>query len=276
MVVKFSNMMPNDSNTIIVDALNLAYRFLHQRKTDFAEDLCNTILSLANSYKATNIIVACDFGSSKYRLSLYPGYKSARKEKFETQTQEEKEKFTIFFEEFEKSLELMVEYFTLFRFKGVEADDIAAYLVKYKNDFNLGNIWLISSDKDWDLLIQDNVSRFSYVTRKEITVDNWHEHYSVPIEEYISLKVLTGDSGDSIPGVEGVGPVRAASLISEYGGALDIANALPLAGKAKYIKNLNISEDLIYLNYQLMDLLTYCEEAIGRDNIEVINNAIKL
>ena len=73
----------------------------------------------------------------------------------------------------------MEESFPLLRFEGVEADDIAAHLVKYKDKYGLGSIWLISSDRDWDLLIQDNVSRFSYVNRKEVKIENWHDHYEV-------------------------------------------------------------------------------------------------
>ena len=56
---------------------------------------------------------------------------------------------------------------------------------------DLEYIWIISSDRDWDLLIQENVGRFSYVTRKEVTLDNWETHYDVSPEEYISLKFET-------------------------------------------------------------------------------------
>ena len=58
---------------------------------------------------------------------------------------------------------------------GLEADDLAAWIVGKKQEFGIDEIWLISSDKDWDLLIQDKVSRFSTVTRKEITLDNWDD-----------------------------------------------------------------------------------------------------
>mgnify|MGYP003323107283 FL=1 len=159
--------------------------------------------------------------------------------------------------------------------KGVEADDIAAHLVKRKNQYAFENIWLVSSDRDWDLLIQQNVSRFSYVTRKEITIDNWNEHYNVSPEEYISFKCLTGDKGDNVPGIAGIGPKRAEQLIKEYGDAMTIYDNVPLNGKYKYIQELNENAETLLTNYELMDLVTYCEDAIGLDNLSEIEEKLK-
>ena len=178
--------------------------------------------------------------------------------------------FEDFISEYEATLELLQEDHTLLRFRGVEADDIAAHLVKHRDKYDLEYIWLISSDRDWDLLIQENVGRFSYVTRKEVTLDNWKTHYDVSPEEYISLKCLTGDKGDNVPGIPGIGPKRALGLIKEYGDALNIYDACPIPGKYKYIESLNENYEQILQNYELMDLVTYCDDAIGADNISVI------
>jgi len=153
------------------------------------------------------------------------------------------------------------------RYQGVEADDIAAYICSKKSKYNLNQIWLISSDKDWDLLVKPGVSRFSYVTRKEITEENWQTHYDCTQDEYISIKCLMGDSGDNVMGVSGVGPKRALQLVQDYGSCYDLIAALPISSKYKYITALNEfgAENLI-LNYKLMDLETFCEDAIGIDN----------
>ena len=254
------------NTTLIVDAMNLAFRWKHQGRTDFRYDFKRTVESLALSYECTKVIIAADKGSSEYRNYIYPEYKQNRKEKIAEQTEEEKMAFEEFFEEFEASLNLMEEEYTLFRYNKVEADDIAAFLVKHRKEFNLGNIWLISSDKDWDLLIDKDVSRFSYVTRKEVTYENWHEHYNVSIDHYISLKCLMGDKGDNVPGIPGIGPKRAEQLINEYGDALDIYNILPIDSKLKYIQSLNDNAERLLTNYELMDLLSYCEDAVGNEN----------
>jgi 5'-3' exonuclease len=265
----------NPDYLMVVDALNLAFRYKHARSTDFVEDYIKTVKSLQTSYKCGKVIITSDFGSSSWRKAIYPEYKANRKDKFETQTAEEAFEFEQFLEEFERVIQEIQNHFLMLRFEKVEADDIAAYVTKLALNAGYKQIWLISSDRDWDLLVCPEVSRFSYVTRKEVTFDNWATHYDCLPEEYISMKCLAGDTGDNIPGVDGIGPKRSAELIREYGTAFDIVAALPIASKYKYIQNLNKSGSIILLNYQLMDLVTFCEEAIGAENCVTIHQKVK-
>jgi len=253
--------------TLIVDALNLAFRWKHQGRTDFCDDYIRTVESLARSYDCSNVIITADKGSSSYRKEIAPDYKQNRKDKYADQSEEEKQAFLDFFEEYENTLEALGDLFPVLRYDGVEADDLAAHLVKNRVRYGLGDIWLISSDRDWDLLIDERVARFSYVTRKEVTIENWEEHYDVTRDEYISLKCLTGDKGDNVAGIPGIGPKRALDLIREYGDAMDIYNSLPINSKYKHIQALNDSGEQLLTNYQLMDLITYCDDAIGSDNV---------
>ena len=274
MAFNFLDKLTNENAncTLIVDALNLAFRWKHQGRTDFRYEYQRTVLSLAQSYDCNKVIITADWGSSTYRKNISPDYKQNRKDKFAEQSEEERIAFEEFFEEYEATLELLAEDYTILRFKGVEADDIAAHLVKDKDEYDLEYIWLVSSDRDWDLLIQENVGRFSYVTRKEVTLDNWSDHYEVTPEQYISMKCLTGDKGDNVAGIPGIGPKRAVSLIREYGDALSIYDALPLNSGYKHIQALNASGDLILQNYELMDLITYCDDAIGAENVSAIRS----
>ena len=278
MSITFKKATESANTLLVVDALNLAFRYKHSGATDFAEDYLRTVQSLKKSYKASHVIIACDQGSSSYRKALSPEYKQNRKDKFAEQTDAERAAFELFFEEFTRTLEHIAENtdYPVLRFQGVEADDIAAYIVSKKSQLPFDDIWLISSDRDWDLLVADGVSRFSYVTRKEVTLNNWNDHYEFSPEDYISVKCLMGDSGDNVLGVPGIGPKRAVALVSEYGSCYDIAANIPLSGKYKYIQELNKCRDLLLLNYQLMDLVTYCADAIGEANIQTIDETLEL
>ena len=257
-------------NLLIVDGLNVAFRWKHQNILDFKYDYIRTIESLAKSYKAGTIIVCAD-GGSNYRKEIFPEYKANRKERFADQTEQEAKEFEMFMAEFQDTLTLLKERHPVFHFRGVEADDIAAYITQ-KIDYD--ECWLISSDKDWDLLISDKVSRFSTVTRKETTVHNWDEHYDFEIDDYISFKCLCGDKGDNVPGVPGVGPKRAVQLMEQYGNIFDIYDACPLEGKYKYIQAVNENAEQLLTNVELMDLVTYNEDAIGQENIKVIESTL--
>ena len=281
MAKTFNSMNSVDESTLmIVDSLNLAFRYKHKGQFNFNEDYIRTVSSLRKSYKAKYVVMAVDWGGSSYRLGLYPEYKANRKEKQELSTPEEQAEFELFFEEFKNTISRISEEgeYQVLRFNGVEADDIAAYIVKkFKKLFpTITKIVLVSSDKDWDLLISEDVMRFSYVTRKETRMDNWAEHYGdIEPEDYITLKCLQGDAGDNVPGVEGVAEGRAKTLSKTYGCGYDIAASLPIDSKYKYIQNLNkFGADAIYLNYKLMDLMEFCEEALGDDNCNTVNTVL--
>ena len=273
MAIQFTNHgkpTPN-GNLLIVDGLNLAFRWKHQGNTDFEHDYVRTVQSLAKSYNCGEIVVLGD-GGSNYRKEVYPEYKANRKERYAEQTEQEAKEFEMFMAEFQDTLTLIKQKYPVFHFRGVEADDIAAYITL---NFDFDDCWLVSSDKDWDLLINDKVSRFSTVTRKETTVHNWDEHYDFEIEDYITFKCLTGDKGDNVPGVPGVGPKRAVQLMEQYGSVFDIYDACPLDGKYKYIQALNENAEQLLQNVELMDLVTYSEEAIGKENTEVIHKTLE-
>lgn len=272
-------MQPKNTRVMVVDALNLAFRYKHglsksaelPDNLDFTQSYIGTIQSLAASYKCSHIIVACDKGGSTYRKSIHPGYKQARRDKHDSASEREKLESTIFFDAFENAMKEVEALdkrskMCLLRYQGVEADDIAAMIVEERHNFGISGIQLVSSDKDWDLLIEDGVDRFCYVTRKDVSVDTWDKYYSgVPLGQLIFRKCLTGDSGDSVPGVPGIGEVRSKALIQEYGDLDTLLTCMPLEGKYKYIETLNASADLLRLNLALMDIRSTYTKAIPTD-----------
>ncbi len=67
------------------------------------------------------------------------------------------------------------------------------------------------------------------------------------------------------------------SLVQDYGSTYDIIASLPIFSKYKYIDALNkFGADNLMLNYKLMDLVTYCEEALGEENCKKINQVLSI
>ena len=124
-------------------------------------------------------------------------------------------------------------------------------------------------------LVDANIGQFSTVSRKEYTEDSWLDYNTVLPEHFVLVKVLQGDSGDNVIGVKSVGPVRAASLAEEYDTLENLIAALPIPGKLAYIKNLNeFGAEGLLLNDKLMNL-KYAEEALGSENVEIINQVME-
>ena len=114
----------------------------------------------------------------------------------------------------------------------------------------------------------------SYINRKETTFENWKDTHNYKIEDYITIKCLMGDSGDNVTGIPQIGPKRAEDLVKEFGSAFDIYDAAPFSSRYKYIQSLNENIERLLRNYELMDLLAYCEEAIGENNTVKIDDSL--
>ena len=84
-MITFKKIGEAGNNVLVVDALNLAFRWKHQGATDFCEDYCLTVDSLKKSYKAKSVLITSVKGSSAYRKTIYPEYKQNRKDKFDLQ-----------------------------------------------------------------------------------------------------------------------------------------------------------------------------------------------
>ena len=169
MALSFNEQL--NTGTLIVDALNLAFRWKHQGRTDFRYEYEKTVNSLADSYKCKDIIITADGGASSYRKNILPSYKQNRKDKYATQTEEEQIAFEEFFEEYQATLDMLNTYLTVLRFDGVEADDIAAHLVKEKDKYAV-----------------------------ECACEAWKRHIDFPSSPgffTISVSEVTGGSGDT-------------------------------------------------------------------------------
>jgi 5'-3' exonuclease len=248
----------NNNNLLIVDGVNLAFRYLQRKNYDnFTEDYIRTVTSLGKSYQAKRIICCFDSGASAYRKAIFPEYKDNRKVE---RTEEEQERFTAFFNCLNETIDaLPCEHF---KFKGIEADDIIAYFVKHIHK-KYDHVWLVSSDRDLYQLLRDNVSIFNMYSRKEITVDTLLETTGLTPKEYALSRIIEGDTGDNIKGIEGIGPKRAADLVKEYKTLENLLSSLPIKGKAKYIQNLNAGSDTLIRNEKLINLLNYNNETIA-------------
>ena len=111
--------------------------------------------------------------------------------------------------------------------EGFEADDLIGAAAKSETD---REVLILSSDKDLSQLIDDRVKMLvpdrdgkGLLTRDTAATK---EKFGVPPEGIVDYRSLIGDSSDNIPGVEGVGPKTAASLIAQFG-SIDAMLAAP-------------------------------------------------
>jgi DNA polymerase-1 len=186
----------------------------------------NTLTAMVRRYQPSHVLVTFDKGKSSKRLELYPQYKANRDKS--SQERRQKAAATGEVDEFLPQFDLLFEFLEAMgvpylRVGGVEADDIIA-----KASIEFGTIFekvvIISADHDIRQLIRNNVivvkpslSQSRDVKEEIFTVENIMQEWGVEPWRLPEIWALMGDKGDNIPGVPGIGPVKAKKLIQEFG-----------------------------------------------------------
>ena len=114
---------------------------------------------------------------------------------------------------------------------GLEADDVLATLAVRltAGDENL-RVRLVTKDKDLDQVLSERVEIYDAHKDEVIGPAGLLEKKGIRPEQARDYQALIGDTSDNIPGVKGIGPKTAATLLQTYG-TLD--NLLARTGELK-------------------------------------------
>ncbi|MBQ8367597.1 MAG: DNA polymerase I [Alphaproteobacteria bacterium] len=135
----------------------------------------------------------------------------------------------------------------------VEADDVIATLAR-QNCTRPNNTRIITSDKDLMQLVSDCVFLYDGMKSREIREPDVFEKFGVAPSQVIDVQSLMGDTSDNVPGVRGIGPKKAAELITQFG-TLDNLYANLDAVQNERIRNLlRDSRDMAYISKKLVTL----------------------
>jgi len=208
---------------ILVDTANTFFRARHVIRGDTSEKIGMAIHITMNSIKKAwgdfdgTHMVFCLEGRS-WRKDHYAPYKRNRKEMFEALSDKEKEENEVFWEcydDFTNFLKTKTNV-TVLQNSRAEADDlIARWIDKHPDDKHV----IISTDKDLNQLVKENVKQYNGITETTITKEGWFDKQNNPvidkktkepkgapnIDWIIFEKSMRGDPSDNIfsayPGV---------------------------------------------------------------------------
>ncbi len=256
---------------ILVDFMGSAYYHHHAKDGNLVYNFTKNIREIANTFSVDKIVLLQE-GGSEYRKNLLPTYKAARRERREKQTEAEKNDYLKFIESTNTLIDTLklLGIHTLQVF-GAEADDLAGYLCAVL-PYPEYQLLLLSEDSDWSqLLSRPNTVQGSYKTMAKkiaatgyVTPDDWLSWKrfcstkGLTPDQWFEKKMLTGDTSDSIPGIDGLGDTGATRLIEKYGSIKEILinkenlDIPRLTAKAK--ANIIDSDEVLKLGYSLMNL----------------------
>jgi DNA polymerase-1 len=203
----------------LIDGNSLLYRAFHALPQSIATSsglptnalygfTSMLIKLLSDDEEEVGIAVVWDGGEPKFRTEVYPEYKAHR-----PSTPDELKMQVGHLDEILSSMNVPTV-----RAEGYEADDVIATLSRKVPEGV--ELMLVTGDQDAMQLVDGNV-KVLRTTRgvsetKTYGRDEVIEEYGVTPEQIPDYKGLVGDSSDNIPGVRGVGPKGATTLLQQH------------------------------------------------------------
>lgn len=206
------------SKLLLVDGSALLHRAYHAYpplKTKSGEivgavyGVASILISALEAEKPTHVMVAWDLPKPTFRHIKYVGYKAQRPKADE---------------EMVLQIPLVKEVINTMGVlqvaeEGYEADDIIGTLSKLGSDEN--DVVILTGDQDTMQLVSDHVRVLTPAKGANPPVlygpDEVFNKYGVHPNQIVDYKALIGDPSDNIPGVAGIGPKGASSLIKMFG-----------------------------------------------------------
>jgi len=168
--------------------------------------------SIINELKPDYCLVVWDSGKKSFRNDIDPNYKAHRP----PVSNDLKVQFSMLQEAF-----LLLGVPQITAPPKAECDDLIGTIATKASDAGMKSI-IISSDKDFYQLCNDNIKVWSFTVAKKLGNGLVDENYvrnefGVNPNQLVHVKSLTGEKTDNIQGIKGIGPKTATALIQEHG-----------------------------------------------------------
>ncbi len=208
----------NSERILLIDGLNLFFRnfaMMNMVNPDGVHigglgGFFRSLGALIRQIDPTQVYVVFDgAGSANNRKNIIPEYKSGR----DLQRITNWDAFDDLEDEHDAKVDQMVriiQYLKTLPVKTcsidkVEADDIIAYFSKVIPKDPLDKVFIVSSDKDFIQLVNENVIVYRPMEKEYYTEQTVFDRYKMSPKNFILHKTLLGDNSDKIKGVKGLG-----------------------------------------------------------------------
>lgn len=205
--------------------------------------VASILISALESEKPSHVMVAWDLPRPTFRHIKYVGYK-AQRPKADAEMVEQ----VPMVKEVIKTmgiLQVAVE--------GYEADDVIGTLSKLASADN--EVIILTGDQDTMQLVNEQVRILTPAKNGNPPVLYGPEEvvakYGVTPDKIVDYKALIGDPGDNIPGVAGIGPKSAATLINQFGTLEAIYDKLDQVTNEKIREKLIAGRESAFLSQDL-------------------------
>ena len=210
--------------------------------TNGVQGFARHTMTAKSIFKPTHLAVCWDMGAHTFRNDLYDGYKANRP----APPEELVPQFDM-----TRNVSEMIGWKN-YGIPGMEADDLIGSMVKTWSD--VADITVVTGDKDLLQLLRPGVQialiKRGYSDYDIYTDERFIEEYGITPIQFIEKKAFTGDTSDGYPGVKGIGPKTALTLIKQYGTVEGVIDALDELTPARR-KRIEEGMDMLLLSKKL-------------------------
>lgn len=152
-------------------------------------------------------------GKAQWRIDLYPEYKGNR-----APLDAQQEAHRAAFKRQTPFIEKALVYLGVRQVRSplLEADDLAGYFARSLTAKG-SKVTLISGDRDWISLVDENVSWFDPIRDRRVDMDNFLEFTGFyTTDAFVQGKALQGDNSDNIAGIPKLGEKTAQLMLARW------------------------------------------------------------
>lgn len=225
--IRSANSGPSNGRLMLIDGTSIIYRAyyrllakLHHGHLSHADGNGDWVLTIFTAlsliidvleFLPSHIAVVFDHDGLNFRHNMYPSYKSNRSPTPDTIVQGLQ-----FLKASLKAMSVKV-----IEVPGVEADDVIGTLAVRSVDAGF-KVRVVSPDKDFFQILSPSLRLLRIAPRGFEMVSFGMEDFAgkyggLKPSQFVDLTSLMGDKSDNIPGVHGIGDVRAIQLIMKFG-----------------------------------------------------------
>ena len=249
---------------VIIDGHAILYRAYHALPTSLTTSkgqmvnavygFTSMLLRVVAELKPTHLIVAFDTPEPTFRNKLYEDYQIQRPKADDD-----------FISQIGMVKKLVTEMgIVRYEKPGFEADDVIGTLAfqasSHTNKEQQFEVIIVSGDRDMLQLVNDRVK--IYMPVKGLSESKLYgtieveEKYSIKPAQIVDYKALVGDPSDNYPGVAGIGPKTASSLIFRFKSFEKLYEHLEEIESVKVKTALKANEKLAKVSRKLARILT--------------------
>ncbi|MFH0994046.1 MAG: DNA polymerase I [Pseudomonadota bacterium] len=246
--------MPAKPVLYLIDATATIHRAYHAIRglstssglpTNAVFGFTRMLIKLLQDWSPEYIALCFDSKGKTFRHEMYPDYKATR-----PPMPEDMRVQLSYIREVSEGFQMPV-----IELPGFEADDLIGTLAARADQAGF-SVVMVTGDKDFIQLVTETVSIWDPMKDKVTNLEEVHKTFGLEPGQIIDVMGFSGDTSDNVPGVPGIGPKTALSLIQNFGSMAQVYERIDEVASKSVRRKLADHKDQAFLSRSLVTIQT--------------------